>query len=128
MTGEPRGVMSFFAAALLVFIGILIGAVATDALNEAIVRSCIVRSVRWRNFSRTAFRLDRGGAGGVRAGAGRGCHSHPGAAARAGFSVCATEKLTDAADFLDDVREAAMRVISSGAIAKAKIQMAKGQS
>lgn len=46
----------------------------------------------------------------------------------AGFSVCATEKLTDAVDFLDDVREAAMRVISSGAIAKAKIQMAEAWS
>lgn len=45
----------------------------------------------------------------------------------AGFSVCAAEKLTDAVDFLDDVREAAMRVISSSTIAKAKIRMAKGQ-
>jgi hypothetical protein len=45
----------------------------------------------------------------------------------AGFSVCATEKLTDAVDFLDDIRTAAMRVISSGTIAKAKIAMARGQ-
>ena len=45
----------------------------------------------------------------------------------AGFSVCATEMLTDAVDFLDDVREAAMRVISSGAVAKAKIRMAEGR-
>jgi hypothetical protein len=45
----------------------------------------------------------------------------------AGFSVCATEKLADAADFLDDIRVAAMRVISSGTIAKAKVRMAQGQ-
>jgi hypothetical protein len=45
----------------------------------------------------------------------------------AGFSVCATEKLSDAVDFLDDVRQAAMRVISSCAIAKAKIQLAEGK-
>jgi hypothetical protein len=45
----------------------------------------------------------------------------------AGFSVCATVKLTDAVDFLDDVREAAMRVISSGTIAEAKIRMAEGK-
>lgn len=44
----------------------------------------------------------------------------------AGFAICSAEKLTDAVDFLDDVREAAMRVISSGTIAKAKIQMAQG--
>jgi hypothetical protein len=45
----------------------------------------------------------------------------------AGFSVCATEKLSDAVDFLDDIRIAALRVISSGAIAKAKIRMAEGK-
>ena len=45
----------------------------------------------------------------------------------AGFSICATEKLSDAADFLDDIRVAAMRVISSGTIAKAKIRMAEGK-
>jgi hypothetical protein len=37
---------SFFAAASLVLIAIAIGAVATDALDDAILRSCIVRSVR----------------------------------------------------------------------------------
>jgi hypothetical protein len=47
--------------------------------------------------------------------------------ADAGFSVCTTEKLTDAEDFLDDIRVAAMRVISSSTIAKAKIRMARGQ-
>ena len=46
----------------------------------------------------------------------------------AGFSVCSAEKLADAVDFLDDVREAAMRVISSTTIAKAKIRMAQGDS
>jgi hypothetical protein len=45
----------------------------------------------------------------------------------AGFSVCTTEKLADAVDFLDDIRVAALRVISSGTIAKAKIQMAEGR-
>jgi hypothetical protein len=45
----------------------------------------------------------------------------------AGFTVCATDKLAEAVDFLDDVREAAMRVISSGTIAKAKIAMARGR-
>jgi hypothetical protein len=48
--------------------------------------------------------------------------------ADAGFSVCATEKLVDAVDFLDDIRVAAMRVISSGTIAKAKVRMAQGQT
>jgi hypothetical protein len=38
--------LSLFGAALLVFIGITIGAVATDALDDAILRSCIVRSIR----------------------------------------------------------------------------------
>ena len=46
MKGEPREVMSFFAAAILIFIGITVGAVATDALDDAIIRSCIVRGVR----------------------------------------------------------------------------------
>jgi hypothetical protein len=46
----------------------------------------------------------------------------------AGFQVVATDKLTDAVDFLEDVRQAALRIISSGAIAKAKIQMAEGRS
>jgi hypothetical protein len=45
----------------------------------------------------------------------------------AGFTVCATDKLTDAVDFLDDIRTAAMRVISFGTIAKAKIRMAEGK-
>ncbi len=45
-----------------------------------------------------------------------------------GFTVCATEKLTDVVDFLDDAREAAMRVISSGTIAKAKIRMAEASN
>jgi hypothetical protein len=38
--------LSLFAAALLVFVGISIGLVATDALDDAIVRTCIVRSIR----------------------------------------------------------------------------------
>jgi hypothetical protein len=46
----------------------------------------------------------------------------------AGFSVCVTEKMDDAAAFLDDIRAAAMRVISSGTIAKARIAMARGQT
>ena len=37
---------SFFVAAILVFIGITIRAVATDALDDAILRSCMVRSIR----------------------------------------------------------------------------------
>jgi hypothetical protein len=43
MKGES---LSLCAAALLVFVGISIGAVATDALHDAIIRSCIVRSIR----------------------------------------------------------------------------------
>jgi hypothetical protein len=43
MKGES---LSLFAAALLVFVGITIGAVATDALDDAVLRSCIVRSIR----------------------------------------------------------------------------------
>jgi hypothetical protein len=45
----------------------------------------------------------------------------------AGFAICAAEKLSDAVDFLDDIRVAAMRVISSSTIARAKIRMAQGQ-
>jgi hypothetical protein len=41
--------LSLFAAALLVFVGISIGLAATDALDDAIVRNCIVRSIRWLN-------------------------------------------------------------------------------
>ena len=37
---------SLFAAAILIFIGITIGAVATDALDDAIIRACIVRGIR----------------------------------------------------------------------------------
>lgn len=37
---------SFFAAAILVFIGIAIEMVATDALDDAIIRNCVVRSIR----------------------------------------------------------------------------------
>ena len=37
---------SLFAAAILMLIGIAIGAVASDALDDAILRSCIVRSIR----------------------------------------------------------------------------------
>lgn len=34
------------AAFLLVFVGIVIGAVAVDALDDAIVRGCIVRALQ----------------------------------------------------------------------------------
>jgi hypothetical protein len=37
---------SFFVAAILIFIGITLGAVATDALDDAIIRACIVRGIR----------------------------------------------------------------------------------
>jgi hypothetical protein len=38
----------------------------------------------------------------------------------AGFAVCATEKLLDAVDFLDDVRQAGSADHSRGAVAKGK--------